>query len=193
MSTQPLSGKTTKETTDYQVAIPLLPKRARGILLGIFAGLSIIGFFLPGVAIIARPPTYRWLPGTAMSFFSVTSDKLTGVNNQTIGFGFFVTFLGLTMWVLGFMITMISGWILASADLNGFLWIFLLVGALLLGFSVPTVVAGKVFMDAAGAPTTLGLAWIPALISGIGIMVWTLHGRKFIERTSYDVRPELIT
>lgn len=182
-----------RDVIEHEVATPLLPRRLRGILLGVFALLSVLGFFLPNVAIIARPPTLRWLPGTSMSFFSVTSDKLTGVNAGTIGLGFFVTFLGLTMWILGFMITLISAWILASADLNAWLWILLLVGSLLFGFSVPTVVAGKVFMDAAGAPTTLGLAWIPGAIAGISIMVWTLHGRKFIERTYYDVRPDLIT
>lgn len=182
-----------RDVVEYEVATPLLPRRMRGVLLGVFALLSVLAFFLPNLAIISRPPTLRWLPGTAMSFFSVTSDKLPGVDVGTIGIGFLVAFLGLTMWVLGFVMTIVSAWILASADLNGWLWVFLLIGALLYGFSIPTVVAGKVFMDGALAPTTLGLAWIPGGIAGISIMVWTLHARKFIERTYYDVRPDLIT
>ena len=182
-----------QQKTAYEVVTPLLPRRTRGILLGVFAGLIVIGFFLPNVAIVSRPPTLRWLPGTAMSFFSVTSDKLPGADPNSVGFGFFLTFLGLSMWVLGLMVTLLSAWILASADLNGWLWMLLLIGSLLLGFSVPTVGLGTFFLDAAGAPTSLGLAWIPTFIGGFSLMVWTLHARKFIERTYYDVRPDLIT
>lgn len=182
-----------KERTADDEATPLLPRKARGILLGVIGLMLAVSFFLPNVAILSRPPSYRWLPGTAVSFLEVTSRSVPTADPDTVGLGFTVTFLGLGVWQLGLLMVVLSAWILASAEVNRWLWVFLLIGSIFLTFGISTTVLGKVALDAARAPTTIGIAFWVAFPAALALLIWTLHARSMVDRTIYGVRPDLIT
>ena len=154
--------------------------------------LFLLGLVLPHVALREASGWGRSLLASALYFLNVQSGAFPGVDRGLLAFAFNVTYLGLALQQLGLLLGVATWWILAGEDLNRWLFRGLVIGGWMLTLSAPTVMLGWLLMSRAGAPALLGIAWLPALLSGVSVVVAARRARDRIDRSWYLAGPELM-
>lgn len=168
-------------------------RRRRGWLVGAVGVLLLLSLVLPHVAVTNGPGYGRSLLLSSFYFLHVRSGTFSGaVNQPQLAVGFNVTYLGLGMHQLGLLLGAATFWSLYPDEVNRWLYRMLVIAGWLLTLSAPTVVLGRVLIDGAGVPASLGLAWLPLMISGVTITVAARRARSRIDQTWYLAKPELM-
>lgn len=155
--------------------------------------LLLLSLVLPHVAVRDGPNYGRSLLTSSFYFLHVTSGTFGGpVDQPQLAVGFNVTYLGLAMHQLGLLFTLATFWSLYPDELNRWIHRLLVIGGWLLLLSGPTVVMGRLLIERAGVPASLGLAWLPLMLSGLAITVAARRARSRVDRTWYLSKPELM-
>jgi hypothetical protein len=150
----------------------------------------VLSLLLPNIA-IAGQTGGRWLVPTASFFLRVLPVDIPSGNVQVVAIAVNVIYLGLAMLEFGLVLALVSFWTYPADDMNRWLYLMFMIAGLLITLSVPPVLAGYVWLQAADVPVTLGMAWLPAQLAGLGILVAGWRSRDRIDRTWFPARPEL--
>jgi hypothetical protein len=168
-------------------------RRPRSILAAVIAILLLLSLGLPHVALRQQAGYDRSLLLTAAYFVDVQPGAFgTAVNVPMLAFGFNTAYLGLALHELGLALGLVTFWVLAAEDINRWLWRMMVVGGWVLTASAPLVVLGWLLIDRAGVPVLLGIAWLPALLGGVALVVTSYRSRARIDRSWYVTGPELL-
>jgi hypothetical protein len=167
-------------------------KRKRGwfvLGLGILLFLSLV---LPHVGLVGQPfGRSLFLTG----FYLLHAQAATfgaPVDQATLAFGFNVTYLGIGLHELGIMLAATTFWQLYPEELNRWLYRAMVIGGWALILSAPFIITGGLLMGSSGAHASVGVAWIPMLLSGVAITVAGRRARDRVDHVMYDARPELM-
>jgi hypothetical protein len=152
--------------------------------------LLLLSVALPHVAILGQGHG-RWLLPTASFFATVQPAYLPSDSLPALALALNVTYVGLGLQQLSQVAGVLTFWILASDDINRWLFRILLVCGWMMALSVPFVITGWSMMVAAGTPAVLGLAWLPTLLTGFGIIVGCRLSRSNIDGSWFLAKPEL--
>ena len=107
-----------------------------------------------------------------------------------LAFGINVGYLGIGLQQLGLVMAFASSWVLATEDLNRWIYRAAVIAGWLLTLSAPTTVLAWLVIRASGAPGLLGWAWLPAGIAGVALIVVGRRSRERIDRSWYVTKPE---
>lgn len=158
-----------------------------------FAGIAIcliLSLLLPNIA-IAGQTGGRWLVPTASYFLRVLALDVPSSNVQLVAVAVNAIYLGLAMLEMGLVLATVSFWTYPGDDMNRWLYVMFMIAGFLITLSVTPVVTGYLWLQAADVPTSLGWAWAPAQVAGVGILVAGWRSRDRIDRSWFAARPEL--
>lgn len=167
-------------------------KRKRGwfvLAVGVLLALSLV---LPHVHLDNQPYGHSLL---VTGFYFLHAQSATfgyAVDTSLLAFGFNVTYLGIGLHELGLLLAATTFWVLYPQDINRWLYRSMVIGGWALILATPFVLWGWRLMDSSGAPTSLGLAWIPMTLSGVAITVAARRARDRVDHTTYITKPELM-
>jgi hypothetical protein len=149
------------------------------------------GLVLPHLGIIGHGMGRSLIP--AGMLFSQVQIAAIGAEFDAglLGLGINVGYLGIGLHQLGTLLAVASVWVLATEDINRWIYRIAVVGGWLLTASAPIAALGWVLIRTSGAPGLLGLAWLPALIAGLCIIIVAWRSRERIDRSWYVTKPEL--
>ena len=108
-----------------------------------------------------------------------------------LGLGINVGYLGIGLQQLSLVAAFASFWVLATEDINRWIYRVAVISGWVLALSAPIVLTGWSLIQASGAPALLGWAWLPALVAGLLIIVVGRLSRERIDRSWYVTKPEL--
>ncbi|MBA3528662.1 MAG: hypothetical protein H0T91_05020 [Propionibacteriaceae bacterium] len=158
------------------------------VAIGVLLVLSLV---LPHVAVRGAGLGRSLLPA---GFYFVNVQPAAfgaSVDASLLAFGFNVAYLGLGLHQFGLVLALTSFWCLYPEDINRWIWRIMVIGGWMLALSAPQVIAGRLLIGEAGVPATLGLAWVPALLSGLALIIYGRRSKDRIDRSWYVTRPEL--
>lgn len=153
--------------------------------------LMVASALLPNVAVIGDAPGGRWLVPTAKYFLVLDGSKLPHTDLDQLGLGMNTLYLGLGLQQLGFVLGAVTIWVLATQDMNRWLYRGAVISGWMLAVGGMFAVTGFGLMSRAGAPVELGWAWLPTLLSGLIVIVIGRLSTDRIDRSWYVARPEL--
>ncbi len=167
-------------------------KRKRGwfvLAIGVLLALSLV---LPHVHLDSQPYGHSLL---VTGFYFLHAQSATfghPVDTALLAFGFNVTYLGIGLHELGLMLAATTFWVLYPQDINRWLYRSMVIGGWALILATPFVLWGWSLMHRSAAPASVGLAWIPMLLSGVAITVAARRARDRVDHTTYITKPELL-
>jgi hypothetical protein len=168
-------------------------KRRRGWLVILLAVALLLSLVLPHVSLRNVHEPGRSLLLTGFYFLHVQPAEFHApVNVPQLGFGFNVLYVGLGMHEFGLLLSAATFWSIWPHEINRWIYRMLVIGGWLLLLSTPWVIWGWFLIDTAGVPASLGVAWIPLLVSGVIMTLAARRAKLRIDDTWYEARPELM-
>lgn len=168
-------------------------RRRLVIVLGVLLVLSLA---LPTVGIrgadVPNVPFGRSLVPSALYFLDVQPSSFGNLDTPALAVSLNVTYLGMAMHQFGLLLTLVTFFVLAGDDINRWLWWMLAAGAWLIALGAVAMVVGWFLMNQALLPASLGIAWFPALISGVSMIVASHRAKERIDYSWYQTKPELM-
>jgi hypothetical protein len=167
-------------------------KRKRGWFVLALGVLLLLSLTLPHVGLKTAPYGSSLL---LTGFYLLHAQSATfppPVDQALLAFGFNVSYLGIGLHELGLLLGATTFWTLYPEEINRWLYRSLVLGGWCLILSTPAVFLGWFLMRDSGAQAMLGVAWLPMLLSGLGITVATRRARNRVDNIMYGSRPELM-
>lgn len=168
-------------------------KRQRGWLVAGTGLLLLLSLVLPHVHLRDEHQPGRTLMFTQWYFLHVQPSAFSPpVDVPALALGINVTYLGLALHELGLLLVVATWWVLYPEEIHRWLYLLLVIGGWLLLLSVPLVLLGPVLVGRAGVPASVGVAWVPLLISGLVLTVAARRAKERIDNTWYLAGLELM-
>lgn len=167
-----------------------MPHRARVpvvVAIGVLMALSLVA---PHIGIAGQGIGRSLIP-TGLLFSQVQAAAVGPYDLVLLGLGINVGYLGIGLQQLSLVAGFASFWVLATEDVNRWIYRVAVVSGWVLALSAPIVLTGWSLIAASGAPALLGWAWLPALLAGLGLIVVGRRSRERIDRSWYVTKPEL--
>ena len=168
----------------------------RGVLAGVAFALIVVSGLVPHIGVVGAPISPgRSLIG-ASRFFLTANPNADGFHTETasvatVGFGISMSYLGLALHQIGLLAGLASFWVLLVEDVGRWIRRLAMVAGVFLLISSATVVFGYQVLRSAGIPSTLGVAWILALLAGLVLTIGAWAARRRLVSTWYWERPEI--
>lgn len=157
------------------------------VLIGLLMALSLIA---PHIGIVGQGIGRSLIP-TGLLFSQIQAAAVGPYDLVLLGLGINVGYLGIGLQQLGLVAGFASFWVLATEDVNRWIYRVAVVSGWLLALSAPIVLSGWSLIASSGAPALLGWAWLPTLIAGLALIVVGRRSRERIDRSWYVTKPEL--
>jgi hypothetical protein len=152
--------------------------------------LVILSATVPNITLLGSD-NGRWLLPTAQFFLGVQAPYVPANDYGMLDLGLNITYLGLALNEGGVFLAVLTLWILATNDMNKWLFRIVVILGWMLALSVPLVLNGWILMLIAGAPAILGWAWLPTLAAGLAVIIFARHSRERVDGDWFVTRPEL--
>jgi hypothetical protein len=152
--------------------------------------LMLVSLALPHVGITGQGLGRSLIPA-GMLFSQVQAAAIGPYDLPLLALGINLTYLGIGLHQLGLVMGVASFWVLATEDINRWIYRVAVVAGWLLLASGPIAVTGWLVLRGSGAPAVLGWAWLAALLAGLVLVLMARRSRERIDRSWYVTRPEL--
>jgi hypothetical protein len=168
----------------------------RGAVAAVAFALILVSGLVPHIGVAGAPiGPGRSLIG-ASRFFLSANPNAEGFQTRTasvasVGFGISISYLGLALHQIGLLSGLASFWVLMVEDVGRWIRRLGMVSGAFLVVSAATVVLGYQLLRSAGIPSTLGIAWLPALLAGLVMTIGAWAARRRLVSTWYWERPEI--
>ena len=168
----------------------------RGVLAAVAFALILLSGLVPHIGVQGAPISPgRSLIG-ASRFFLTANPNAEGFHSDSasvasVGLGISISYLGLALHQIGLLTGLASFWVLVVEDVGRWIRRLAMVSGAFLLVSAATVVLGYQVLRTAGIPSTLGVAWLLALLAGLVMSIGAWAARRRLVTTWYWERPEI--
>lgn len=166
-----------------------MPPPRLWITLGI-GGLVVLSVVVPNLTLVGSGAD-RWLLPTSQLFLIVQAKYVPATDYGLLDLALNLTYLGLALNEGAVLLAVLTLWTMATNDMNRWLFRIVVILGWMLAISVPLVLTGWILMLIAGAPASLGWAWLPTLAAGLATIIFCRRSRDRVDRDWYVARPEL--
>ena len=167
-----------------------MPTRWRVPVVVVIGVLMAVSLVAPHIGIAGQGLGRSLIP-TGLLFSQIQASEVGPYDVVLLGLGINVAYLGIGLQQLALVAAFASFWVLATEDINRWIYRVAVVSGWVLALSAPIVLTGWSLIRASGAPALLGWAWLPALVAGLMIIVVGRRSRERIDRSWYVTKPEL--
>jgi len=157
------------------------------VVIGLLMALNLVA---PHIGIAGQGLGRSLIP-TGLLFAQIQAPAVGPYDVVLLGLGINIAYLGIGLQQLALVAAFASFWVLATEDINRWIYRVAVVSGWVLALSAPIVLTGWSLIRASGAPALLGWAWLPALVAGLMIIVVGRRSRERIDRSWYVTKPEL--
>ncbi|HEY5784635.1 MAG TPA: hypothetical protein VIT65_07655 [Microlunatus sp.] len=157
------------------------------VVIGVLMAVSLVA---PHIGVAGQGLGRSLIP-TGLLFSQIQASAVGPYDVVLLGLGINVAYLGIGLQQLALVAAFASFWVLATEDINRWIYRVAVVSGWVLALSAPIVLTGWSLIRASGAPALLGWAWLPALVAGLMIIVVGRRSRDRIDRSWYVTKPEL--
>lgn len=164
--------------------------RARIVAVVAIGVLMAVSLVAPHIGIAGQGIGRSLIP-TGLLFSQVQASAVGPYDQVLLGLGINVGYLGIGLQQLSLVAGFASFWVLATEDINRWIYRVAVASGWVLAASAPIVLTGWSLIASSGAPALLGWAWLPALLAGLALIVLGRRSRERIDRSWYVTKPEL--
>lgn len=157
------------------------------MVIGVLMAVSLVA---PHIGIAGQGIGRSLIPA-GLLFSQVQAAAVGPYDPVLLGLGINVGYLGIGLHQLSLVAGSVSFWVLATEDINRWIYRIAVASGWVLAASAPIALTGWSLIASSGAPARLGWAWLPALLAGIALIVVGRRSRERIDRSWYVTKPEL--
>jgi hypothetical protein len=155
--------------------------------------LMALSIFLPHIGVKVATEFGRSLfPASAFFLAAEAGGPAFGhvTDVDSLAAGLNLTYYGLSLQHLGLLLGVAFCWVLAVPDVGRWVRRLVVVGGWCLALSAPVVITAYRLMEAGGVSCYLGVAWVPALLAGVVLIVGGRSARRRLDSTWYWSKPD---